>query len=255
MATLTPTDHRVADALVALPGVRAVFLGGSRATGTADDSSDTDLYALCRPVPDADAAATALRPLADDGHITRVTTWGAEDHFRVAGRLVEIVHLDADALAVDAFYDPGVAPTGYTTAFLHTLALGVPLADPNGELAALQDRLRTYPEATRARILAEVPAELAEYLSQLRKAQGRADWTSVTHRRAAAQTAWFDLCFALNRRLHPGEKRMLTHLADCPVVPADAVARWAQASLLPADDPALPDVLGELASELVSLSA
>ena len=251
--TITATDRAIAEALAGLPGVRAVFLGGSRASGTADDSSDTDLYALCHGFPDAQLSVRALAPLADDGRVTHVTAWGSEDHLRVAGALVEIVHLDAGTLGVDAFYDAGAAPTGYTTAFLHTLALGVPLVDDHGDLAAIQGRLRPYPEPTRRRILAQTPGELAEYVDQVRKAQGRHDWTSVTHRRAVAQTAWFDAAFALNRRFHPGEKRMLTHLASCEVVPVDAEARWTQVALLPADDPRLPGLLGSLASDLVEL--
>ena len=40
------TDDQIAHALLRIPGVRAVLLGGSRATGVADAASDTDLYAL-----------------------------------------------------------------------------------------------------------------------------------------------------------------------------------------------------------------
>lgn len=245
----------LAETLLGLTGVRAVFLGGSRAAGTGDAASDTDVYALHRgPLPDAAARAAALAPLADGGVVREETAWGVEDHLHAGGGLIEIVHLDADALGLDAFYDPGVDPTGYTTAFLHTLAGGVPLADPHGDLAAIQGRLATYPEATRARLLAQLPRELAEYAATLTKAQTRGDWTGVTNRRAAFQAAWFDLLFAVNRRYHPGEKRLLAHLERCPVTVPDAGVRWTRVSLAAADDPALPRELAALASDLVRVA-
>jgi hypothetical protein len=251
-----PLDRtRLADALLALAGVRAVFLGGSRATGTDDAASDTDVYALhLGRLPGPVERAAALAPLADGGVVREETAWGVEDHLRVGGGLVEVVYLDADALGLDAFYDPGVDPTGYTTAFLHTLAHGVPLADPHGDLAAVQGRLTHYPEATRARMLEQLPRELAEYTATLTKAQARADWTGVTNRRAAFQAAWFDLLFAVNRRYHPGEKRLLTHLAGCSVTVADVRDRWARVSLAAADDPLLPGDLAALADDLVELT-
>ena len=43
---LTATDTALAEALMSLPGVCAVAIGGSRATGLADAASDTDAYAL-----------------------------------------------------------------------------------------------------------------------------------------------------------------------------------------------------------------
>lgn len=250
------TDRALAAALLPLAGVAAVALGGSRASGLADAASDTDLYALCPTgVPDAAARVRALAPLADGGRVRRETAWGDEDHLHLDGRLVEIVYLDGSVLDVERFYDPGAEPTGYTTAFLHTLAGAVGVADPDGTLAALQERLRTFPEATRARILAQAPSELAGYLTQLRAAQSRGDWTSVTHRRAALQTAWFDLLFALNRRYHPGEKRLLPHAETCPRRPDALRARWTAAALAPADDPGLPDALAALVDDLLALSA
>ncbi len=243
----------VARSLVTLPGVRAVFVGGSRASGLADEASDTDLYALHRGALAGPAAReAALLPHADS-MVTSIDTWGPESHFAIAGQEVEVVYLDLAGLALDTFYGAGAAPTGYTTAFLHTLAHGRPVADPHGELAAIQARLTTYPEATRRRILEQAPGELASYIDQLRKAQSRGDWTNVTSRRAAIQATWFDLLFALNRVYHPGEKRLLTHLERCPLAPDAARARWASVSLLAADDPRLAEGLATLVSELVAM--
>jgi hypothetical protein len=238
---------------MALPGIRGVLLGGSRASGFADADSDTDLYTLRRgPLPDRDARAAALAPLADGGRVVEETAWGVEDHLRITGRLVEIIHLDLATLPVDEAYGPGLAPNGYTTAFLNTLSGGLVVADPLGELAALRARLAVYPEATRARILAQAAEELPGYLGQLKKAQSRGDWTSAVNRRSALQAAWFDALFALNRRYHPGEKRLMTHLASCSILPDAAAARWASVSLMGADDPALIEAMRSLVEELLA---
>lgn len=253
MVELRPADHAAAQALLPL-GFVAVGLGGSRAAGIDDAASDTDLFAFHRgTLPTADDRRRVLRPLADGGEVIPELAWGVEDHLRIDGHLVEVVYLDLDGLGIDAFYDPGVWPTGYTTAFLHTLAGCLVVDDPAGELRGIQDRLATYPEATRDRLLKRLPDELSGYLEQLAKAARRRDWTSVTHRRTAVQVAWFDLLFAINRRYHPGEKRLLGSLARCQLVPHDAVARWERASLLPADDPGLTDLMASLATDLVAL--
>lgn len=251
----TEAEHALAAALLTLPAVRAVFVGGSRATGLADAASDTDLYALhAGPLPGADARAAALAPVADGGAVTEETAWGTEDHLHIGGHLVEIVYLDSAGLDLDVFYSPGVGPTGYTTAFLHTLAAGLVVADPHGELAAIRERLATYPEATRQRVLAQAPRELAQYVADLAKAQARADWPGVSDRRARFQELWFDLLFAVNRRYHPGEKRLLDHLLSCPARPADARHRWTRATLAPADDEALSGLLDALRRDLVALA-
>ena len=136
------TDDQIAHALLRIPGVRAVLLGGSRATGVADAASDTDLYALRSgpPAPEG-VRAGVLAPFADGGTVTHDDTWGVEDRLHHDGRLVEVMHFDLAEFRVDEAFDPGLDPNGYTTAFLHTLARGVPLADPYGDLTRRRARL------------------------------------------------------------------------------------------------------------------
>ena len=248
------TDDQIAHALLRIPGVRAVLLGGSRATGVADAASDTDLYALRSgpPAPEG-VRAGVLAPFADGGTGTHDDTWGVEDRLHHDGRLVEVMHFDLAEFRVDQAFDPGLDPNGYTTAFLHTLARGVPLADPYGDLTRRRARLATYPEATAHRILGGTRTELAGYLEQLRKAQKRRDWASVVHRRAAFQTAWFDALFALNRAYHPGEKRLLDHADGLGTRVADQRTRWEAATLLQGDDAGLLPLLTTLAEDLFGL--
>ena len=60
------------------------------------------------------------------------------------------------------------------------------------------------------------------YARQLEKAVKRSDLVSINHRLAALFTSYFDIIFAVNRQLHPGEKRIVeSALSNCKSLPAD----------------------------------
>lgn len=270
VAAVGADDRRVAAALLGVPGIVAVLLGGSRATGLADEGSDTDLYAFHRgPLPDAADRAAALRGIADGAQVQCHDTFGPEDHLRVSGRRVEVVHLDLDAMGrlVDTATGPGLGGTSCSTALLHTLVTGVPIGNAasgpdnpgasamagDAALQAMRDRLVAYPRATRERILADCLPAMDEFCQQVRAGQRRGDLLFVTDRRAAFQAAWFNALFALNDRFHPGEKRLLRHAARLQRRPDAMVRRWADAVQLAPDDLRLPDVLAGLLADLRAL--
>jgi hypothetical protein len=61
------------------------------------------------------------------------------------------------------------------------------------------------------------------YLVQIKAAIARGDLVSLNHRTAVWIASYTDVLFAVNRRYHPGEKRLLTYLADLPSLPQNAV--------------------------------
>jgi hypothetical protein len=248
----------VLTASAGLPGFVALTLGGSAATGLADALSDVDLHVYWRaPLAAPAERAARLEQIADAGSVeVEIMTWGREDHLRVAGRLVELVYVPLDELLDEAAhaYGAGLFSEGFSTARLFYVANGQILHDTSGELGALQTRLLAeYPEPTRQQLLRQLPALLEAYVGQLRKAQGRGDLPFAVHRRASIQMVFFNLLFALNRRYHPGEKRLLIHGDRCPRRPADMAARWSYIARLPADDPKLLSALESLIAALCSL--
>lgn len=253
--------ERVAQAVVAevagLPGFVAISLGGSVAAGLADERSDLDLHVYWRaPLAGLATRAERLARVADAGSLRLdILSWGREDHLYVDGRMVELIYVPLDDLLADAdrAYDEGLGDEGFATAQLYYVANGRPLHDPTGVLGALRARLATYPEATRRRLLASHPELLHTYMQQLRTAQARGDLLFVQHRRYTVQMVFFNALFALNRRYHPGEKRLLAHAEHCALRPDDCAARWARAARLAADDPALAQALGELVADLCTL--
>jgi hypothetical protein len=46
---------------------------------------------------------------------------------------------------------------------------------------------------------------------------------NLNHRTTAWIASYADILFAVNRRYHPGEKRLLTYMADLPSRPEDAL--------------------------------
>lgn len=253
---VTDADRGVAAALVALPGVRAVSLGGSRALGLTDPRSDTDLYAWYRgSLSGAALRQAALAHCADD-EVLSFDVFGPEDHWHQDGSLVEVVYLDLDeieGLATRARTE-GLSGEVCATAFLHTAYASVPIEDPYDDLARLRSELATYPEATRVRQLAELPVMAEEFASQLRTAQARQDWPMVARRRAGLLDVAVSLVFALNRRYHPGEKRLLVLVERCAVRPEGMVERLRSVCLADPDDPTLSGQFMDLIGEVVALS-
>ncbi|MCC3772642.1 nucleotidyltransferase domain-containing protein [Streptomyces sp. UNOC14_S4] len=90
---------RIADRLAALPAVRAVALGGSRARGTGAPDSDWDLGLYYRGAFDPDD----LRALGWDGEVSDIGGWGGGVFnggawFTVDGRRVDVHYRDLDVV-------------------------------------------------------------------------------------------------------------------------------------------------------------
>ncbi|MFF2328401.1 MULTISPECIES: nucleotidyltransferase family protein [unclassified Streptomyces] len=154
----------MASRLAALPGIRAVALGGSRARGTHRPDSDWDLGVYYRGRPDL-AALTALASEAQGSpaQVPAPGAWGpwvdGGAWLRVDGDPVDWILRDLDRVeavwsdCLDGRFEVGVQP-GHPLGFWSPahpgeVALGHVLADPAGELTELQRRTRAYPEALR----------------------------------------------------------------------------------------------------------
>lgn len=220
----SPTDalvERLTAAFAALPEVIAIGLGGSQVSGP-DASSDIDLYVFVKaviPDPERLAIITAFGPPAED--LARVLQGpeGDEFHDGPTGREIDLMYWDLAWLAdrVAAVAVRHEAAHAYTTALWFTARAMRILHDPDGALGALQAAASVpYPEALRQRIIRQntdvIRRTQSSYLHQVEKALGRRDAVSVNHRTAALLGAYFDVIFAVNRALHPGEKRLLDHI-------------------------------------------
>ncbi len=215
-----------------LPQVEAVALGGSRSrgSGASDTASDLDLYVYTHA---AISLAERQAIVVESGGATRADLlldyWGPGDEWYHApsGLEVDIVYFDTAWMEnqIERVVRQAQPSMGYTTCLWYTLRHSVILSDPHGWLAELQHRSDiAYPEELRRAIITFNHPVLRQiipsYAHQMEKAARRGDLISVNHRLAALFASYFDVLFAFNRVLHPGEKRLLEFaVAECPRLP------------------------------------
>jgi hypothetical protein len=152
----------LAEQLVAVPGVVGVVLGGSRARDEHTPESDYDLGLYYRRPLDTEALdVLAKRVGGPAGHVTEPGGWGpwvdGGGWLRIDDEPVDWIYRDLDRVA-DVWASAGEGryafhyqvghPLGFADiAYPGELALGRILADPTGELTALQAEVRVYPDA------------------------------------------------------------------------------------------------------------
>jgi hypothetical protein len=215
-----------------LPQVEAIALSGSLGTGstTADSASDIDLYVYTRDEIPLSERQTIMEAAggATQANIG-LNYWGSGDEWYhlPSGIEVDVVYFSKDWMSsqIDRVVSQHRASMGYTTCFWFTLMQSILLYDPHGWLEDLQEKCNVpYPDELRSAIVqlnhpllrGIIPA----YAHQLEKAVKRSDLVSVNHRLAALLASYFDIIFAVNRQLHPGEKRLIQQaLQRCSSLP------------------------------------
>lgn len=202
-----------------LPQVEAVALGGSRAGGRADAGSDFDLYVFVTTEIPSETRQDIVRQLggasvANLGH----DYFGGGDEWLDAetGAHFDVMYFGLEWLRdqVERSLEHHQPSLGYSTAFCYTVGQAHVLYDPQGRFAALQAVARKpYPQALREAVVRYnhpmLRGVISSYRAQLEKAVQRGDLVSLNHRLAALLASYFDIIFAVNRVLHPGEKRLL----------------------------------------------
>ncbi len=170
-----PILQRIIPVLAEVPGVAAIALGGSRARGTATETSDYDIglyYSAERPL-DTNRLLQAARTLVDKPEAAEVTPIGGWGPWIVGGgwltvseRKVDLLYRNIDDVAgviekcrageIDMHYQPG-HPHGFCSAnWMGEAALCRALHDPEGRLAQLKAATSPYPRALRDALIRKV---------------------------------------------------------------------------------------------------
>ncbi len=212
------------------PTVEAIALGGSQVQGVTDPGSDIDLYVYTTST----IPLSARQALVESAGAARANLdlqfWDPGDQWFDAGTGIEVDVMYWEPAWIEGqlerLWRQHQASLGYSTCFWHTIRHSRTLYDRRGWLKALQEKSRQpYPEGLRSAIIAKNHAVLRRvipsYAHQIEKAVRRADAVSVNHRVSALLASYFDVLFALNHVLHPGEKRLIRQAVDlCPRLPA-----------------------------------
>jgi predicted nucleotidyltransferase len=221
--------REIADQFAALPAVEAVALAGSRASQVADSNSDIDLYVYCRePV-----GLEVRRQIAAQARRAEIGNefWEPGDEWvdRDTGISVDVMFRDVQWIEerLDAVWRRHRASIGYSTCFWYNVRNSRALFDRAGWFAELQKKAsQPYPpELKRAVITKNFPIlrrNISSYVHQIELAIAREDLVSVHHRVTASLASYFDILFAVNEQLHPGEKRLIERAsALCRMLPGN----------------------------------
>lgn len=230
----------IANRLAEVDGVVGVCLGGSRARGTHAPDSDFDLGLYYRPPLDT----TALRALAAEvtGEPVEVSEpggWGpwvdGGSWLTVDGHRVDWIYRDLDRVhrvwqqcragQFEIGTQPGHPLGVYSHAYVGELAVGRILADPEGELRALQEESRRYPEPLRVALVGNARWEAPFILGGARKGAARGDAFYVAGCLFRAVGLLVHALHAHAGRWVLNEKGAVRSAGELPDAPTDFAAR------------------------------
>ncbi|MBQ7764014.1 DUF4037 domain-containing protein [bacterium] len=211
--------------------VKAIAIGGSISAKTNDSKSDIDVYIFVDkdiPVIERESFVKKYSSKYEVGG----EYFGSGDEF-----FVDKINQQLDVMYWNTIWFEGIIDNiwckhypsnAYTTAFLYTLKNFEIIFDTDNWLRNLQRSINTnYPLELKQNIIKrnlmlmkEKP--FASYYEQIEKAIKRNDIVSINHRITAFLASYYDVIFATNELLHPGEKRLIQYAKDnCKVLPKD----------------------------------
>lgn len=228
----------LSEGLARLPGVAAVVLGGSQATGEADQESDIDIgiYYRHESPPDVEALQSFARQVDDRGseaHLTRVGEWGPWINggawLVVKGQRVDWLYRDvgdvqlaissARAGLISSHYQPGHPHAFHNYIYAGEVHYARPLYDGDGVLDALKQLTDPYPPELKEAIVKKFLWEGRFSLDTARKSAARGDVTYVAGCIYRTAMCLVQVLFAANGRYCINEKRAVTTAGSLPLSP------------------------------------
>ena len=209
--------------------IKAIALGGSSASGYDDEISDYDLYFYVKNSINPEkrfkiAEKFAKKYEIDNNFFENGDEWILKD----SGKGIDIMYRSPEWIEeqVNRIWNNFGASVGYSTCFIYNIKNSKILYDADGWYKNLQDRINgEYPEQLAKNIIAKNLPLLygkiaATFTDQILLAVKRGDVNSVNHRITAFLASYFDVIFALNKQLHPGEKRLIKFAKEnCKILP------------------------------------
>ncbi|MGX2995516.1 nucleotidyltransferase domain-containing protein [Streptomyces sp. JNUCC 64] len=242
----------MADRLAEVEGVVGVCLGGSRATGTHGPGSDVDLGLYYRKPLDTSALRRLATGLAGAPvEVTEPGGWGpwvdGGAWLTVDGQPVDWIYRDLDRVrrvweeCRTGRFEVGVQaghPLGvYSHAYVGEVTAGRLLADPYGELTALREETRHYPEPLRRALIDNARWEAPFTLAGARKGAARGDAFHVSGCLFRAVGLLVQALHADARRWLLNEKGAVRSAGALPAAPPDFAARAHSLFALPGPHP------------------
>jgi hypothetical protein len=244
METPAPLPERVSVALATVPGVAAVALGGSRATGAAHVASDYDigLYFSERVGLDVRRLLEVVEGLVDEpasARLTEVGGWGpwivGGGWLTIAGNKVDLLYRPIESVErvigdcrdgrISVDYQPG-HPHGFcSTIWMGEVALCRPLSDSEGVLARLKAMTDPYPEQLREALIRRFQWEILFSIENAQTAIRKGDDSYIGGCAFRSLACAVQVLFAVNRNYLINEKGALAAAALLPLTIGDLTER------------------------------
>lgn len=245
LADVPPAKRHMLDQLVDqlryVPGVAAIVLGGSYASGTQHATSDLDIgiyYFEHQPFAIADIRPIAAT-IAVDGNptVTDFYQWGAWVNGGAwintgAGKVDflyrnfdQIVRTIADAQQGITQHDYGQQPAYgfHSVIYLAETQICLPLWDPNGLIANLKTQVATYPALLKAKLTTDNLWSAEFTLSHARNFAAQGDIYNTVGCLTRVASNLTQALFALNEQYFMRDKKVMETIAGFAVLPAGYV--------------------------------
>lgn len=260
---------KITDALRDIPGVAAVALGGSIATGTDTDASDVDI-GVYYDFLDLDALNAAARMLDDEHRENLVCDeggWGpwvnCGGWLTMSGRSVDLILRntgrvrqaieDTDRGSVTGHYQPGHPHAFLNVMYRGELAVCRPLWVRDEEFSAMKARAERFPDALREAMLTAYGFEMRFSWSFADKYLYVNDVSYIAGHLFRAVSCMNQALFALNRCYCLNEKKAAFRVDRLKLRPESYSERVAKIFSLPAAEGAAE--LNALVTETEALIA
>ena len=248
MKQLSPEQRElvlsIAKRLGAIPGIRAVVLGGSHARGRAQPESDIDLglfYSEAAPfsIQSVRELAEAVNDSAEPV-VTNFYEWGPWVNggawLTIRGQRVDFIYrnlehverviAEAEAGRYELHYLQQPPFGFFSGTYLGEIAVCVPLFDPEARLDVLKRRVADYPEALRQALVRDY-LFMAEFTltAFAPKVAARSDTYGTAACLTRAVNELVLALFALNRKYPINDKTALMEVAEFECAPRDFGSR------------------------------
>lgn len=244
--------YELVDELQRVPGVVAVVLGGSYASGAAHEQSDLDVGIYYDPETPFEVAT--IREIAQQialedttPTVTDLYAWGAWVNGGAwiqscAGKvdflyrnLEQVQRTITDAKQGITHHDFGQQPTYgfYSVIYLAETQICIPLYDPDGVIADLKVQVTPYPPMLKATLIGDHlwSAEFTLVHARHFAAQGDVYNTAGCLTRIATNLT--QALFALNERYFMRDKQVMKTIEGFPILPAGYVEAVTQVLACP----------------------
>ena len=212
-----------------LSQVKAIAIGGSNSAKSFDNMSDIDVYVFITEDIPLNIRESIVKPISSKYEVGG-EYFGAGDEFFVdkLNKQLDVMFWNVSWFenTINNVFEKFYPSNGYSTCFLYTLSIFNIIYDNNNWLKNLQDKVKTeYPEQLQKNIIKRnimllKDKPFASYYEQIEKAIKRNDLNSINHRISAFLASYFDIIFAKNKLLHPGEKRLVKYCKNnCKILP------------------------------------